>query len=352
MLRHGDGFDHYGDDETLLLQGPYAQASNVTLVNTPRTGTRALKLQSAVGVLRRVFGEPLDEFGLGFAFNVASLPLESDALSFAQFRDDNNWGVVTLLMSSTGQIVAMRGGNGGTEIGRSSPVVLTGSYQHFECNVVSDLVAGAVECRINGVTVLNVTGEDTLTHTGLGGPSTLLPSQWAIGATAGAITGSVDMVIDDLFFRDAQSGSFNNTFVGDKKVYTVFPTADTAVEDWVPSSGVDSYQMVNNNPPVDTDFLSSSTVADETDLELDALPAEVVSIAGVFIVTRMWKSDAGDGSVTPGMVSGATQQDGEEHALSLSPTDYIDVFEVDPNTASPWSVVGFNAAKSAITRTL
>lgn len=352
MLRHIDGFDHYGANTALLLNGPYAQASSVTLDATAaRTGTRGLKLTAGTGILRRVLGADLSEVGIGFAFKVNSLPSGSTDLTLCQLRDNGNYQIVTLTLSSTGQIIATRGGNTGALLGTSSPVVYTGSYQHLETLFVCDASGGAIEVRLNGVTVLNITGADTLTHeTTVGVFSTALPAQYAMGGTRVAILNSADMWIDDLMCWDTLSGDEIVDFVGDKKVYTRFPDADTATNDWVPSSGSESFEMLNNNPPIDTDYLSAEAMGDTVIVGIEDLPPEVISIAAIMTASRLWKSDAGVGSVIASIISGASESDGADNALSLAPTYYHDVHATDPATGAPWTLSGFNAAQYQLYR--
>lgn len=342
MLLWCDGFDHYGSNIALMRNGAYAEVNGASLTNSPafvRTGTRALLLSSIGGSARRVFGAQKQAVGVGVAFNlITSLP--DDEHEFMRFEDSAGTRSVFLIINSAGEICARVGVVSITEIARSGVVVGASSYQHLEAKVVIDAVAGAVEVRLNGVTVLNVSGVDTQTTSAETSTVTVRGS----GHTGG-------IAIDDFYAWD-EEGYQNNDFIGDKKVYTVFPDADTSTEEWELSVGVDSYAILNNNPPVDaTDYLYSEGPGVRTDVEVAALPPEIVSIAGVFVPTRMWKTDAGNSKVRVGIVSGVAEDFGAPHALSMAASYYGDVFETDPDTGALWTLSALNAVQLAIDRT-
>lgn len=342
-----DGFDHYGDDVSLLEQGPYAEVNAATLSTAaPRTGQTALRIVGDNdGGFRRIFGGDVTECGIGYAFLIPDLPSDSQSMALAQIRDNNNDPVMTLGVTSTGQVQAWAGPNRpaafppGVVRGTSAPVVLTGAYQHFEAHIGADFC----EVRLNGVTVLNLAGVGWA-------PGTF--SQVQVGSPGLAVTGfPTYMMVDDVFAWDA-SGDQNSDFIGDKKVWTVFPNADTATEEWTPSVGANSWAMLDDVPPQDgVHYLAAGAPDTRSDFELAAVPETIVSIAGVMLATRAWKTDAGNAKVQVGLISDGDDVRGAEHAISQAPTYYHDVFEVDPATATLWTVEGVNAAQSILERT-
>lgn len=348
MLLFIDGFDHYGTVTARLLDGVYAETAGVTLsaVN-PRTGARAARIAAGTNNagLRRVLPGDRDIVGVAYAFTISELPTNNTSFGLIQFRDNGNVPLATLTVTSTGQLQWRDGPRTGPIRATSGPVILAGSYQHFQ--VQADFDSDSVEVRINGVTVLNAAGV-VITEPGV-------PAQIKIGVNGFPLTGAAGIIwdVDDLAAWDAE-GASNNDFIGDKKVYTRLPTSDGPEQDWTPSIGVDGFPMIDNVPPLDaTEYLTAADgdASLRSSFGLDDFPAEIVSVAGVYLATRLWKTDAGDAKVRVGIESGGTEAQGDEHALSMAPIWYGDVFEVNPSTAGPWSVSALNGAMSTIERT-
>jgi hypothetical protein len=347
-LLWADGFDHYGSVVAYLTQGPYAAVSGVTLTTAdpgPRTGLRCARVSGGFNTgLRRVFGGDVDVAGVGFAFVLPSLPSDNNSVCLASFRDGGNNPTASLMVGSTGQLILKAGSGVGTVLSTSDPCVLAGSYQHFECRY--EEATGSFEARINGVTRISVVGAAVIA-----GPT----AQVQIGTSGQGTFGyPAYMGVDDLYAWDDSSGGAAD-FIGDKKVYTRFPASDGTFQDWIPSVGADGYAMLDNNPPNDAvDYLTALNVGsaeDRSEFGIAPFPVEVVSVAGVVIATRLFKTDAGDAKVQVGVISGAAEALGEEHALSMAPTWYHDVFETDPNTATVWSLAAVNALTESLTRT-
>lgn len=341
MLLWADGFDHYGTSTALMRNAAYAEVNNCTLVSdaaSVRTGTRALRLSSIAGRFRRVFGGQKPAVGVAVAFTLNNLP--SGEMDWMHFRDSGGSTNVRLNINSAGEVVARVGFlSTAPEVGRSGVCIGANSYQHMEAKAAIDNSSGAIEVRVNGVTVLNLAGIDT--------QSTAEASASSVRFDANG----VGAVVDDFYAWD-EEGYVNNDFIGDKKVYTRFPDADTTQEDWSLSTGADTYAILAQNPPVDAShYLYSEGPGDRSDVEVAALPAEIVSIAGVYVPSRMWKTDAGNSKVRIGMVSAGAEEFGDPHALSMAPAYYGDVFETDPNTGALWTLSDLNLAQLAVERT-
>lgn len=350
MLLNADGFDHYGSVSALLLQGGYAAASLVTISSAnPRTGARHLRIVGAFdNGLRYVAPAAVDTLGIGFAFFIPALPTNSTSLCLCSLRDEDNAVIASIMVTSTGALRVTNGvGNSGDTLTTGPICVVPGSYQHFEVRATQGTGGLSLECRINGVTELNAPGLDVTLEAEI--------AQAQIGTSGQGVFGfPAYLDVDDFFAWDGE-GSENNDFIGDKKAYTGFPTADGADQDWAPSVGSDGFAMLDNVPPLDaTEYLSSDvggSGGDRSTFGIADFPAEIVSIAGVVVKTRIFKSDAGDAKATVGVISSATEDTGEEHALNISPRWFDDVFEVDPATGLPWTLAGLNAVQTVLTRT-
>lgn len=359
MLRGMDGFDHYGDDASLMLDGQYAEVNASISSANPRSGTRHLRItpENQAGY-RWVYGDDLEEAGHEYAFWVPNLPTDSLTWVLAEFRNNDNEQQFGIRVTTTGQVQLYQsnGGDVGTGITLATSkanVVKTKAYQHFGVRGRCDSVTGSCEVRLNGVTVLNVSGKDTK---GTGSHDSVI-AQVVVGAPRNSVSALPNPLdIDDATWWDTETGSDSsgliNDFVGDKKIYTEVPDADTSTEEWTPSEGTDSFAILANIPPSDDDeYLTAETSGLATRVSLSDLPGSVVAISAVMTVVRAWKTDAGDSKIKVGMVSGGEEDDGAMHALSEAPTYFSDVHETDPATGTLWTVDGFNAAELVLERT-
>lgn len=356
MLRWADGFDHYGATARLTDgQAAYASAASVTLDTTnPRTGSTCARITGGYEVgLRRIYGADLGDAAVGYAFFIPTLPGDSTSLCLASFRDNANAVQTAIMVSSTGQVVARRGKgvlSAGVVLATSAPVVFAGAYQHFEAHLVlGDGSAGSVEVRVDGVTVLNISGVDT--RDAAAGPEI---GQVLIGTSGQGVFGfPAYMLVDDAFAWDASgTGSEVNDFVGDKKAYTRLPDGDTPTADWLPSTGSLQFPMLDNVPPLDaTQYLQADAALQQTQTTLAAFPSEIVAITGVYVVTRAFKTDAGTANVQASLVSGASVGAGADRPVTTNPVWYGDVFETDPATGAPWLLADLNAAELLLERT-
>lgn len=331
-----DGFDHYGGVIARLRDGVYSSLEHASLVTSPaRTGSRALQIWSGGNNsgARRVLPAETDNVGFGFAFNINNLPTDTTSCALGQLLAKNNDQLATICIYPTGAVAVRRGLRGGLVLAESAPeVIMPGSYQHFECAVDGD----NLEIRINGVTVLNLTNLQLLWPI----------AQLYIGGCYGypkSGAAMIDMTVDDLYAWD-KSGSKVNTWVGDKKVYTRMPDEDGPDQDWSPSVGTEAWPILDNIPPNDDQYLSATDPGDKVSVGIAAFSSDIVSIAGVYVAARMWKTDAGNAKVSIDMVSGAEATENEPVAVSNAPRWYGKVFEEDPETLMPWTITSINNA--------
>lgn len=361
MLLWCDGFDHYGLDETNMTDGAYAQVDvNFGLEWTlstanPRTGTHHLRRDdSATGprFVRRVLGGAKSTVGQAAAVYFDQLPMANDRYVLYDFRDTANTIQVSVVIQSTGIIEVKRGDRSGTSLGATAtPAVVAEAYQHIETLATFDNSTGSVEVRVNGVTVLSISGADTAASLNEESSQVAL----ACGSNSGSADHGVTTDIDDYFCYD-DTGSYNNTFIGDRRVLTLFPNADTAQEDWVPSAGSDSFAMVDEaDPDDDGTYISAAAGLSPnpvTEFDLSDMPAGVASISAVQLVHRSRKTDAGDANIQLSAVSASSEATGTDRPITEAYTYYHDVVEADPDTSTPFTPSAVDALKLKIERTL
>ena len=355
MLLWIEGFDHYGVDSdvnirTRMLNGVYADVNaSCDFVGVAGRVGQGCEFNGVSELRRNLAGTTVEAgVGIGYSLNTPTLPSSaSNEILLASFSDSSNADQCSFTLSATGSIKLRAISGGGTQLAESSAgVIVAAAEQHIEIYVVVANL-GSYEVRVNGVTVFSGSADTQ-------GQATAQTVQVSWGNLGGA---SPAWVCDDVFTWDT-TGSINNNFIGDRKVYTVFPVADTVDADWIPNLGGTGYTQIDDATPDDaTTYVESTVVGDTSTYDWDNLPAEVLSISGVQIYSRMLKTDAGNGSVTHTVVSDDASSPvptdtGNTHALTVAFAYYADVFETDPATGVQFTRGGFDNSQITITRVL
>jgi hypothetical protein len=351
MLIWGDSFDHYGLTESNMLAGEWAAftiaagASIDISTDFARTGTHSLKFTSAntgnpTLARRALGGSPRITCGIGGGVYQTSLPGTNAALG-CQFRNISNVAILTAVFQSDGSICIRKGDETAAVVDISDAVLTAGTFHHVEIWATFDTVAGAVEVRVNGRTVLMLGG----LNLGSVGAAQVV---WGMFTTRD----SGDWYLDDTFAAD-DSGTYNNTFLGAQRILTEFPTADTAQADWSKNGAATGFGCIDQaDPDGDTTYISAATAGDKSDFTLPSLPSELAEIAGVYVPLMARINAAGIGNIKPSMLSSTDVLAGNDDPLTTGYTYYGSVFEYDPHTNAAWTKAGLEAAKLRIEKSL
>ena len=95
--------------------------------------------------------------------------------------------------------------------------------------MVFDQSAGSVEVKVNGTTVLNLTGIDTCYSA----------NAYANAVRIGGVYSGMRGYWDDLWIDDSD-------FLGELRVKTYWPDSDETHTDFTPNTGTDHYAVVDN----------------------------------------------------------------------------------------------------------
>lgn len=353
MLRWMDGFEQYGASETHMVEGVGGAAawsevtgSGVSLSTAnPATGAynmRMVATSSFAQKMRRALGQSKQVSGIGYRLSLADLPDTEEAapdtsggiyMSLIEFRDVSNDEQIRINLGTEGSVRALRGS---TALGRSDPCIAAGGYHHFECKASIHNSTGYVEVRVNEVTVLNLTGIDTQNT------ANAENSQFRFGMYP-VVTATVSTTqdTDDIFAWDDDASDAENTvvdFVGDKGCYYLPVNADTAEADWLKSSGVTGYELIDETTPNDSDYIGDSTGAARSIFAVAALPGNVAEVIAMMPVIRARKEESGTVNLRGGVVVGAE----ESYTATNSPsTEYAYMTPtpktIDPDTGVAWA---------------
>ena len=339
-LRFIDGFSHYATSD---VQKKWS--SQVTTGVAPaitagagRRGSSALRLVSPSGAsnVTRII-DAQASWVLGFAFRVSAL--FGSTRQIAAFQDAGT-AQCELRLSTTGILSVTRNGSALTS-GASTLKLPVGEYVFIEWKVTiaDSITAGSCKVRVNGADWVTVaTGQDTKNTANATADRVVL-------GVDGSIFGSGNIDFSDIYLCDA-AGSANNDFLGDRKIETLFPTADGNYTQLTCSTGSSHFALVDENPPNTSDYNSSSTVGNKDTYGMSDLSPAVGAVAGMQINVAALSDDGGAKSIAPTLRSSTTDADGTSQAITAALMIYRSIFETDPATAVAWTGTGLNAAEA------
>lgn len=350
-----DGFDHYGVGSSVgrdnMLNGIYSTVASGANGCYPtsemsRTGGRSLRMTSTgntstVVLWRRIFGEAYQTTGYGCAIYFPQIWANISRLRMAWL--DSGAGIqCTISFTSTGAVTVWRG-NASVLLAQSADgVIVATAWQHIEAKVKVHGDDGAVEVRVNGVTVVSVSGVDTR------GMSEDSASQFAFVEVN--FWNSGPLYIDDIYMW-SDEGDINNDFIGDKRVGLIIPNDDTAQSDWTPVGSGTGFGAISEIPQdADATYIETQDVGHVSEFELQDVVGDIGAISAVQTYVIQRKTVAGVCNTQVGLISDSAETLGADRPITEQYTYYADVFETDPNTAAPWTKTGLSAARLKIER--
>ncbi len=295
-----DSFDHYGSGDTgdaNILDGVWAEwytrdgaAGDYEGLVVPSFGARTGNVCAFMGrsaVRRKVLPSGKTTLYMGFGIYFPTLP-NANGDSWLSLRDTGNTALMSLYVNSDGSLTLANGENIASPIVSSSgPVLTAGTWHHLEFKIVINATTGTIEVRKDGSTTPVING------TGLNTGST------AIAQFAFCQSLSVDKptyYIDDLVVFDS-AGSYNNDFIGDVRVATIFPNADDSFN-W---TGRWRNKLGNGIGDLFTGTDACISAADSTDFELGSGSFTVetfvrfhATASGTRQIIGKWQTGTGD----------------------------------------------------------
>lgn len=326
-----EGFDYYpavSGTAGLNTAWSASTVANLTLV-AGRFGGLAVR-GSGAGSVGRSLNRAIPSTtsaACGFALSLNGPP--GLALYLAQFRSSG--GVQCGLGIGTDGVLRVYGASTGVVLGAAAAALATGPlvWNFVEIEVELHDSTGAAGVWVNGQKVIDLSNVDTK------GQSAADITEFAFLAPVPG-PGSPG-IVDDLYVT-------NGTRLGECRVVTLRPSADTADADWTPSTGVDHFAVVDETSVNgDTDYAASANAGD---LELYNLGDLGFTPAGVFAVQCKIcarKDDATTREVRTKIRSNGATNDGATVALTSSYAYYSDILETDPDTSAAWTAAAVDA---------
>lgn len=326
-LRYCDGFDHYAIADA-VLKWPNGTATSGYAMGTGRFGTgQSMIVHENRGSYRKELGGTSRTWIAGAAIKCTSMSYKVLLYEFL----DQSTQQVGIRFDDVGHLVAQRGD--GTVLGTSSWYGSINVWYYVEAKVYVDNSAGSVEVKVNGTTVLTVTGADT--------QQSANNYCTAFGLSYWTGLGTPDLYMDDVYVCDSL-GATNNDFLGDVRVETLMPSGAGNSAAWTPSTGSNYACVDETTANGDTDYVSSSTV-DQTDTyAMGNLVTTSGTIKAVQYVLEARKANAGSRSVAAVARIGSTDYAGTGQQVLDLYRFLTEVKETSPATSSAWGIAEVN----------
>ena len=323
-LLYTDGFD-VGD---FALRWPYSSGTFTTSTTT-RFGT-GMSVAQVNGFNGNLLGKsitPSARVFIGFAMNMLIVP----GTILKTYTDNGTTTQIYVTLNNGGKLSLVKG-NGTVLATSAAGVYPSGTWQYIELCAAINGTTGYCELRVNGGSVASFTG-----NTRNGGTS-LNIDRFDILRTSG---GSETDYWDDLYVCD-NTGTTNNTFLGDIQVQTLMPNGPGASTQFTPTGAATNWQAVADVPYSTATYNSASTVGNRDLYTLSDLSASTGTVKGIQTNMIVNKTGAGTANLKAAIQSGGTVYYDPTIALSTTTTWTAAVREVDPATSAAWTVNGVN----------
>lgn len=329
-----DSFAHYASAD---IDKKWTTNSNGTIVAASgRRAGNALYLNTNQWVSRN-FSASYSDIIVGVAVKGSSLAAGAHKMFY--FTEG---GIVQfdLVYQSDGVIRAYRGDSSlGNLLGSSAPGALPiDAWAYVEASLVVDNAAGSIVVKVNGTTVLSLTGVDT--------QQTASAYVTAMRLIAGP---NNRLYFNDLYVIDPGTAP-NTTFLGDVRVDAYYPTADGASSQWAPTPSGAHYATVDETAPSGTDYIAAD-VAGYIDLFAGQDLAVDPGAGGFFAVqvcAAAIKTDAGSRQLKTLVRRSSTNYAGTAKDVSETEKYITNQWDTDPSTAAAWTKAGFDAAEFGV----
>jgi len=350
---HADSFNLYGTDYRNLLEGVYAEVDNQADVVADPDGISTQNVMRYTEgfdtLLRWVVPTPTDVIGIAARWWMSALPAANEQRPLiASWRDNDNIEIGYVTIDTTGRLslyMSQSGGSFGTPtlVGTTtSPVITAEGWWHIEIKM--DTTTPRCQIKVEGNSVLDENASWT-NHASVGD---IYQIQWEghdDAGGAGPHAYQKDLVVWD------DAGSVNNDFLGKVVVYCQRPDADVSGA-WTQSTGTVSYSLLDNNEADTLTYISApSTPPTAEVVGMEALPTTVTSVLAVTTWVHAAKSDGGTATLQNSILSGTASDAGADNELTVNEIWWIDVSELDPNTASAWARTTVDASSLQFDRT-
>jgi len=315
-----EGFDLYASTTQMQRRGYNVPTASL---QTGRFSGQCWRGDFNAASLIRALGGSYNNLSFGFAFLVSNLANASTGKSIISLYNGGGAGTVVCKLGAdnAGKLIFGRTDFTTNKICESAAgVIVANTWAYIEFELVRATGSGgSVNVYCNGALVANLGS----TNTGASSIDAYTFNSEGWTATA---------QYDDMYITDAA------TKLGEMRIETLVPTADTATKDWTRSTGADNYANVDDaTMDDDTTYNSSSTAAQKDLFDMANLSSTPASVKAVVPILVARKDNAATRTARTNLKSGATTANGTTRNLGASYQLFEQIYETNPDTAAAWT---------------
>jgi len=335
-----DGFESYYDQNDVNALPNLDGGTKISCDNTFGRFGQGMRLEwvDTYRYLAEVTGSP-DTIVVGFALKFTTAPTSFNNYDILRLLDDFNEATgnihVRFRANGSGLIEARDSANSllGTSSGH---VISTNTWYFVEFKVYIHDSAGTIEVKVDGVTRLNLTSQDTLNG-----------SNAYVGGVRLGNNYLNYTYMDDLYVCDTSGSSPCNDFLGDSRVDVLRPDGIGNTTQFAPSAG-DNYENVDEVYPDDEATYNDGDLAEKDTYQLSDLSALGTTIYGSKSQITVRKTDAGSRKVKVVTRSNITDYLGDEKILSDTFQTFTKLYENNPDDAAAWEEADLNGSEVGV----
>lgn len=332
MLRFCDSFDHY----TTVLEKWTTQGESTISAGNGRFGA-ALAWDEWGGDFVTKTLDAQATWIIGMAIKFSVLPSAGQDAQVFRLLDGGTLQT-DVRLRSTGKLYITRNGTQLGSDGATTLLVNTFYYLEFKCTIND--TTGVAVLKVNGVTELNLSSQDTKNT------ANATADAIALGGSIGSSNFGT-IYIDDVYVCDATGSAPTNDFLGDVRIETILPSGNgnSSQMDGSDGNSIDNYLLVDEAAPnSDTDYVESDVVGDKDTYVYGNVTPASGTVYGVQILPFAKKSDAGTRTFKSVARLSGTEADGPDTALTTSYQYHSDIRETKPGGGA-WSISDVNSAE-------
>lgn len=325
-----EGFDHFAASDS----GSKGWSANPDSMQTGRVDGQCARLSgSNAQAIYKTLPSSYATLFVGFAFKYSTVPAATRDIFVLR---SGTTATVRIGLSAAQKLVVRNAG--ATTIYTGSLTMNTNTWYFIEVKAVVAGASGTVQAKINATADI---ASQTI-NIGTANIDNLGPY------TADNAHGLGNRDYDDIYAVDT-TGAARNDFLGSVRVQTLYPTANSAVnQGWSSSSGAAYTTIDDATPDGDTTYIEAGTASTKSTFAFGDLTATSGTIYGVQTNMYARAVDAGTRTLTPVIRISSTDYDGTATpGIGVSYSYYTQIYNQDPASAD-WSITTVNNAEYGV----